>query len=709
MADDHNMAPAPAPTSIPAQPSNVPASNGHAPTAPATAPPAPRRSLWRVLWGSSATAQQSATSAQPADNTREIVETVVFVVVLVLLLKSFAAEAFVIPTGSMAETLWGYQKVVTCPTCKYQFPVNASKEADAQEGAKLETIVGCTCPNCLQEIALKAKFRFTDDLLKNIEEKMLRDTGARSLPPGLRSKLEDLTRKSYEGRESFAEELQRVFGNEQPELQQALLSLVPAHPKESQPGVVSIPDPGWTSGDRVLVSKFIYEMFGSLPNRLDVVVFKFPGDSGGGEGPWPHSGPQKNHVPINYIKRLIGLPGEMIAIKGGKLYVLPADKVRDLNLGFDDLAGFVGPEREERRRQLWRRSFEDNNHKSIDFMHVDDRKMHEAFEKGLFGIIKKPPEALLSMRRNVYDNDHQPSDQTPNRVRWPATDEWKAAGTNGFEYTPEGKDLHWLRYRHVLRGDSDKPQLIADVMGYNSNIPGQGQNGSNWVGDLSLDCEAVVDRAEGELALELSRGNDRFRAVWDLSNGRCTLYRLGTKEKEPGTKLDSAETKLGKGTSRLRFANVDRRLTVWVDNHVVEWSGGKPGVDYDVAADADVPTDNDLHPASIGAANAAVRVQKIKLWRDTYYTLDPSRPDPQNVDFFDPAKWNAASTQFKTFYVQPGHFLCLGDNSPQSSDGRHWGLVPERLLLGRAQVVYYPFYFPWWPLSSQVNRVGLIR
>jgi len=58
------------------------------------------------------------------DGLREIIETIVFVVVLVLLLKSYAAEAFVIPTGSMATTLYGYQKDVTCPQCGYDFPVN---------------------------------------------------------------------------------------------------------------------------------------------------------------------------------------------------------------------------------------------------------------------------------------------------------------------------------------------------------------------------------------------------------------------------------------------------------------------------------------------------------------------------------------------------------------------------------------------------------
>ena len=100
---------------------------------------------------------------------------------------------------------------------------------------------------------------------------------------------------------------------------------------------------------------------------------------------------------------------------------------------------------------------------------------------------------------------------------------------------------------------------------------------------------------------------------------------------------------------------------------------------------------NDLEPVSIGV-RGGVAVDHLQVWRDTYYT----NPDGD-------------ASSALTLYVQPGHYLCLGDNSPQSSDGRDWGLVPERLLLGRAQLVYYPFYFPWWPLSSQVNRMGLIR
>src|SRR2546430_4562833 len=87
------------------------------------------------------------------DSMREVVDTIVIVVVLVLLLKSFLAEAFVIPTGSMATTLLGYHKVITCPDCGHQFEVNLSKEVDMAE-EHLQPITGCTCENCRAHIEL---------------------------------------------------------------------------------------------------------------------------------------------------------------------------------------------------------------------------------------------------------------------------------------------------------------------------------------------------------------------------------------------------------------------------------------------------------------------------------------------------------------------------------------------------------------------------
>lgn len=117
----------------PPQPASDQIAAGPAPqTRPVLAPPSPP-------------APPRTQTSDAKDGTREIVETIVFVVVLVLLLKTFLAEAFVIPTGSMATTLWGYHKNVVCEQCKYPFQVNASDEVERKPP---QIVTEWTCPNC---------------------------------------------------------------------------------------------------------------------------------------------------------------------------------------------------------------------------------------------------------------------------------------------------------------------------------------------------------------------------------------------------------------------------------------------------------------------------------------------------------------------------------------------------------------------------------
>src|SRR5438132_9519919 len=73
-----------------------------------------------------ATNEDTEKKKPPRDASREVFETIVFVVVLVLMLKLFVAEAFVIPTGSMASTLWGDQVKLECPECGYAGPASAA-------------------------------------------------------------------------------------------------------------------------------------------------------------------------------------------------------------------------------------------------------------------------------------------------------------------------------------------------------------------------------------------------------------------------------------------------------------------------------------------------------------------------------------------------------------------------------------------------------
>jgi len=81
---------------------------------------------------------------------RETIESIVVAFVLAFLFKTFEAEAFVIPTGSMAPTLLGRNKSIHCPECGFNFTIGASDEVNS-ETDYLEPemrIQSAVCPNC---------------------------------------------------------------------------------------------------------------------------------------------------------------------------------------------------------------------------------------------------------------------------------------------------------------------------------------------------------------------------------------------------------------------------------------------------------------------------------------------------------------------------------------------------------------------------------
>ncbi|MEN6498042.1 MAG: signal peptidase I [Thermoguttaceae bacterium] len=84
-----------------------------------------------------------------ASGIREVVESIIIAFVLAFLFRTFEAEAFVIPTGSMAPTLLGRHKDVTCDQCGYLFKVSASDEVNQQsnEASGIE-VIAATCPLC---------------------------------------------------------------------------------------------------------------------------------------------------------------------------------------------------------------------------------------------------------------------------------------------------------------------------------------------------------------------------------------------------------------------------------------------------------------------------------------------------------------------------------------------------------------------------------
>ncbi|MBN1394954.1 MAG: hypothetical protein JW959_08020 [Pirellulales bacterium] len=81
---------------------------------------------------------------------RETIESVVIAFILAFLFRAFEAEAFVIPTGSMAPTLMGLHKDLVCPRCGCPYQLSASREVEPG-GAP---VAAGTCPMCRYTAAL---------------------------------------------------------------------------------------------------------------------------------------------------------------------------------------------------------------------------------------------------------------------------------------------------------------------------------------------------------------------------------------------------------------------------------------------------------------------------------------------------------------------------------------------------------------------------
>jgi len=578
---------------------------------------------------------------------RDGAETVVFVVVLVLMMKLFVVDAYVIPTGSMAETLFGFKKLVTCGECGHDFEVNASRESEATGSeANASTAIGYCCPNC-------------------------RYASPRGVPKSV----------------------------------------------------------GISTGDRVLVSKFL-----TASERGQVVVFKYPVE------------PQRAMVSMNYIKRLIGLGGETIAVHGGDLYVATSLKYDSSAVDETGRPKYPLP---KDANDLWRaNSYPDDDYAypSADVaLALFDRSKADGFvaDDG-FRLWRKPDDIFLAMRRIVYDNDLQSRKlaEAGAPARWSAPKDDATAWSVDDRKMPKafvhvGTGSHWIRYQHLLPANVSEsrpphgwteatkslvPRRITNFIGYNSGIYDGRESlehfsdSDNWVGDLMVECEAKIEAETGAVALELSKGTHRYRA--EFAGGKVRLKMFpgtidrprgdGNTQPEPNRPaiggeeftFATAKAELKPGKHTLALANADARLRVWVDGKPIDF-GGKadypppaPPISYqpeDGRKEGWTQTNDIDKPAGI-AVDGKGEISKIKLWRDNFHinnriigTGDPRMSRPRRADL-------------DTFYVQPGHYLCMGDNSAQSSDGRMWGQVPERLMLGRA-------FFVFWPL----DRIGTIR
>jgi signal peptidase I len=534
---------------------------------------------------------------------RETVESIVVAFTLALLFRAFEAEAFVIPTGSMAPTLMGRHKDLVCDACGRDFRVGCSAEEDDDSQRKRAELA-------LLESENRDPGRIAA-LRRNLADKLV----SRARCPNC--------------------------GNLMP------LTVGPDDARRYDPRYPSF------SGDRILVDKLAYDF--TEPKRWDVVVFKYPEDA-----------------KTNYIKRLVGLPGENIFISAGDIWTSHGD---------------ANP-----------------------------------------AIARKPDDSLLAMLQLVHDSRHVSPELQ--KAGWPqAWTDWTAAADSpcrwstadagrSFTVACDAGNSAMLRYRHLIPSfdtwrevrqgkpvaDRAKPLLIGDFQPYNAE-----SLGPHWVGDLAVECTLESRAATGTVMLDLVEAGARHTCTIDLADGRATI--VPGAAAESGQPLDpvSGSTPIrGRGRWRVLFANIDDELRLFVDDRAVAFSGStawsrslpdafetRPAVRSGTPGDAEP---GDLSPAGITATGADLAVSRLRILRDVYYISSGAASAMAG---------RTPEEEYLGFPLEDGQYFMLGDNSSASKDSRAWERlhhVDRRLIIGRAVAIFWPHAVPAaWSIPLRIG------
>jgi signal peptidase I len=638
---------------------------------------------------------------------RETIESFAVALILAFLFRAFVAEAFVIPTGSMAPTLMGAHKDLTGSESGAKFQSGASGEFEPETGRYANAAaVGATCP------------------ISRFEQPL------------------DL--KNHLNHHTF-------------------------------------------SGDRILVSKFSY-LFKD-PSRWDVIVFKFP-----------------ENARQNYIKRCVGLPNETLRIEQGDIYVRSKD-ANEFEIARKP-PNIVG---------AMLQTIADTNARSKRAIEAGVPSSWQPSPKIGDGNLGWDPNVKNAVFSNRWDVEQTTeawsatcrSSEDPSDVAWIryyhrilSPLQWTVLLETG--KTPAPIDPYSSRLisdftsynatiyttdRHSVYDEKGKVQPTYSIdwkpndvrdkgAQYVRSLPGMPSanyetDGKHWTGDLASEFELELASGKGAVVLDIVEAGVHYQCSIDVESGTATLSASSNGEKlsviEDGAgstvKESKASTRVRAGRShRLRFANVDNTLTLWVDGSTVDFlPSNRVITDSPDTLSQRRPMSSasdpmDAAPIGLGFAGVAGKVTRARVWRDIYYIADKRMAmvsEDRNFDsnllksadeatvrnyfntnypnikeaefknayalyrdvlFSTPSLW-AASPHFANrgsveFTLEDDQFFPMGDNSAASSDARAWAnnFIPRRLLIGRAIVVFWPHV--WMepiPYLPNIGRMGLIR
>jgi signal peptidase I len=441
------------------------------------------------------------------------------------------------------------------------------------------------------------------------------------------------------------------------------------------------------AGDRVFVLKYL--PFMHQPQRWDVVVFKNPG----------------THE--NYIKRLVGLPGEQIAIVDGDIFAREFVEGESLTSGWDAWQG-----------EGWQ-------------------------------IARKDERTQRAMFQDVFHSRYVPATNEPG-YRSPFTG--VGTGWDGVlsssAYTFSGSDTASL----VWNGARD----ITDANAYNQTSRGYnlfaksdstGRLRPFPVSDvaLSLDIEMGDGSSSVETSVILEARGREFRASVDGASGVVGLSMrapVGDQEMSDWIELSTGSVKsFAPGEiHNLEFWHADQRLWLFVDGELV--CGGDEDSSYDltpaqraVAATGRSVEELEEDRSSGDGVNSSGVLALTKIYRKptfrwefsggpfTLYNVQVKRDIAYQNNVNNPTR-GGHPDNFST--LSGDEFFMCGDNSERSADSRLWrnneinqwvkerindrpGVVHRDLIVGKAFVVYFPALLDDGPiLAPDIGRMRWI-
>ncbi len=686
---------------------------------------------------------------------RDICESLIIALFLAFLFKTFEAEAFVIPTGSMAPTLKGRHKDVACPECGFQYQISASEEIDAASNRRTgRHVVGGTCPQCFFTQC------FGDEVPSEKQDKLAPSfTGDRILVSKMEFDWRDLRRFDVSVFRCPAEPrvnyIKRFVGlpNEKMRIQYGDVFVQSVDPVENAlPERLDHND----SSDSV---KLLPD--GSLDDSQSSLV----GSNVGG-----NADPQFDK--FNIVRKDYKYLRQIMQI------------VYDSDYAPSGLDSLGWPSR-------WYDPNEQNGSKTSAWV-ISESKSGRTFSIG-----------GASHRENIVDAKKLAK---------------LAAIPDTSSVTPDDEELSWLRYRHIVPSSNDwfwlkqrklpsdvtssgvvanNPQLISDFTSYNAGFSRLAHHryandyewtrdsqdefsvlssryeqtsseeptfwaknpdgfGCNWVGDLGFACDLTIEETKSDsdcLVFDLVKGGVVFRCVVAPSRNKIAIDIPQVPEFATAT-TDFVFKRNKK--YRFEFFNVDEEMRVVVNGKELAFSGtGR----YDLLAvplegkktllsrDRD-PTARDLSPVGIGAKGLVARLDHAKILRDVYYIAAgralESWDDSRYTDFgtarcdrlttervylgdesslanfmSSPEKWSGyGSTKSALFCQGEGQYIALGDNSGFSLDSRLWATntvphyVDRKNLIGKAFYVYWPhgkllpfWREPFWPNFKDMRHI----